>query len=91
MRKMYFPLMLLLSGCAGFDAALGLRPDGSDGGPGVVDVLKSTASALGPWGALAGGALGTAALWYRHIRILKMGKKDDDMNGIADDTEIKLK
>ena len=89
MRKMYFPLMLLMSGCSYLDSAVGLNPDGSSAGPGLLDVASTTLNSLGVWGGVAAGAVGTAALWYRHFRILKAGKKDDNLDGVADDEQKK--
>lgn len=89
---MFFGLtLMLLGGCGFLDMATGINPDGSSapGGGAIVDAVQGVANGFGFWGGIVGGALGTGALWYRHLRILKAGKKDDNFNGIADDEEKK--
>lgn len=89
MRKVACLIMLFAGGCTVMDSVTGIRPDGSDAGGGIVDSVQGIANGFGFWGGIAGGALGTAALWYRHLRILKAGRKDDNFNGVADDEEKK--
>lgn len=85
MNRVSCLILLLMSGCTALDSAMGIAPDGSRTGPGIVDAVQGISEGFGFWGGIASGVVGTAALWYRHMRILKAGRKDDNFDGIADD------
>lgn len=70
-------------------AGVHTNPDGTiTTGPGVGDAIGNALSGLlGPYGGMVGLGVGWGLREYRHYRLIQAGKKDDNRDGIDDDTQ----
>lgn len=85
-------LLWPIVGCGFLDLMAGVRT-GPDGEVITSDGIASTGigllGLLGPWGALAGQGAMLGLTMYKHKRIIALGGKDANVNGIEDSQEKK--
>ncbi len=94
-RVWWWGLMVLvvgtLYGCGFLDMAMGMQDDGQGGvtssPTAPINAIWGFVEMLGPWG-LGAAALGRwGTVEYRHRRLIAAGKRDDNKDGIDDETQ----
>ena len=84
---MVMPLTMV--GCAVLDAVFGTTPGTphSDGSTSPIAIGGSWLNTIIPGAAALAGAARWAYVEYKHNQLVKVGKKDDDNDGIDDATQ----
>ena len=89
LRAFMAVVLLVMSGCA---LLAGVDDKGNPTGPGLIDLIGSVAGAtVTVYGGIAAAVLGIAGIKLRSYLIKKAGRKDDNGNGVPDDTESSVK
>ena len=90
LRAFMAVVLLVMSGCA---LLAGVDDKGNPtAGPGLIDLIGEVAVATVPvYGGIAAAVLGIAGIKLRSYLIKKAGRKDDNGNGVPDDTESSVK
>lgn len=80
----------VLLGMVGCQMLAGVDEKGTPTGTGLLDLVGTVVGSTVPvYGGIGAVALGIVAVKLRSYLIKKAGRKDDNGNGVPDDTEVK--